>query len=88
MYGIYKQNYVETSLDWVLVLNDAIIDIYKAEGLRNFPHRGVNVYVWNRVKMTHNPVRLKDYYKQTYFRETSLEAARSSQHHAETSMTS
>lgn len=54
--GIYKENYVETSIDWILVLNDQIIDIYKAEGLRNFPLRSVNVYVWNRVKMNTAPV--------------------------------
>jgi hypothetical protein len=56
IFGIYKQNYTETSVDWVFVLNDQIMDIFKAEGLRNFPLRSVNVYVWNRVKMNLNPV--------------------------------
>jgi len=36
-YGIFKQNYAETSIDWLMVLNDSILDIYKAEGLRTFP---------------------------------------------------
>lgn len=39
--SILKPNYVETSIDWILILNDQIIDIYKAEGLRNFPYRNV-----------------------------------------------
>ena len=54
-FGIFKQNYVETSVDWVFVLNDQIIDIFKAEGLRNFPQRAINIYAWNRVKMHMNP---------------------------------
>jgi hypothetical protein len=58
VFGIFKQNYLETSVDWILVLNDSILDIYKAEGLRNFPLRSVKVFAWNRVKMNHNPVRL------------------------------
>jgi hypothetical protein len=35
------------------------MDIFKAEGLRNFPQRSVNIYVWNRVKMHLNP---KDFF--------------------------
>ena len=54
-FGIFKQNYVETSVDWIFVLNDQIMDIFKAEGLRNFPQRAINVYAWNRVKMHMNP---------------------------------
>ncbi len=54
-FGIYKQNYLETSVDWIFVLNDQIMDIFKAEGLRNFPQRAINIYVWNRVKMHMNP---------------------------------
>lgn len=54
-YGIFKQNYVENSVDWIFVLNDQIMDIFKAEGLRNFPQRNINVYAWNRVKMHLNP---------------------------------
>ena len=37
IFGMYTQNYVETSVDWIFVLNDQIMDIFKAEGLRNFP---------------------------------------------------
>lgn len=55
IFGIYKQNYTETSVDWIFVLNDQIMDIFKAEGLRNFPQRAINVYAWNRVKMHQNP---------------------------------
>lgn len=54
--GIYKQTYGETSFDWILILNDQIIDIYKAEGLRNFPLRNISVNMWNRIKMNQNPV--------------------------------
>jgi len=54
-FGIFKQNYFETSVDWIFVLNDQIMDIFKAEGLRNFPQRSINVYAWNRVKMHMNP---------------------------------
>lgn len=36
-YGIYKENYHETTLDWILILNESILEIYKVEGLRNFP---------------------------------------------------
>jgi hypothetical protein len=54
-FGIYKENYKETSVDWIFVLNDQIMDIFKAEGLRNFPQRTINVFVWNRVKMHMNP---------------------------------
>lgn len=43
VFGIFKQNYVETSIDWIIVLNDQIIDIFKVEGLRNFPLRTVTV---------------------------------------------
>lgn len=59
IFGIYKENYHEKSIDWILILNDQVLDIYKAEGLRNFPLRNINVYMWNRVKMNTNPVRLK-----------------------------
>jgi hypothetical protein len=55
IFGIYKQNYTETSVDWIFVLNDQIMDIFKGEGLRNFPQRAINVYAWNRVKMHQNP---------------------------------
>jgi hypothetical protein len=55
-YGIFKQNYAEASIDWILILNDAVLDIYKAEGLRNFPQRVIEVNLWNRVKMSHTPV--------------------------------
>lgn len=36
-YGIYQENYHETTLDWVLLLNDTFIELYKLQGLRNFP---------------------------------------------------
>lgn len=55
IFGFYKQNYSETSVDWIFVLNDQIMDIFKAEGLRNFPQRAINVFAWNRVKMHYNP---------------------------------
>lgn len=58
-YSIFKPNYVETSIDWVLVLNDQIIDIYKAQGLRNFPQRNIQVTLWNRYKMGYSP---RDFY--------------------------
>lgn len=57
--SIFKPNYVETSIDWILILNDQIIDIFKAEGLRNFPQRNIQVALWNRYKMSYTP---KDFY--------------------------
>jgi hypothetical protein len=56
------------------------MDIFKAEGLRNFPLRGINVYVWNRVKMNLNPVIFILNYKN---RETFLVAAKLYRRHAE-----
>jgi hypothetical protein len=39
--SIFKPNYTETSINWILMLNDQIVDIYKVEGLRNFPQRNI-----------------------------------------------
>jgi hypothetical protein len=36
-FGIYKENYVETSQDWILVLSDQLLEIHKVTGIRNFP---------------------------------------------------
>jgi hypothetical protein len=67
-YGVYRENYHETTLDWVLVLNDMILEIYRVEGLRNFPHKSLNISQYNRIQMTYNPVR----FKITYFLEGLL----------------
>jgi len=41
-YGVYKENYHEKTLDWILLLNDCVLEIHKIEGLRNFPQKNVN----------------------------------------------
>ncbi len=48
-YGIYKENYHETTQDWVLVLNDQILEIYKVDGLRNFPQKSLSISQFNRI---------------------------------------
>jgi hypothetical protein len=82
-FGIYKQNYQETSHDWILILNDSVLDIYKVDGLRNFPFKSLQVYVYNRIRMSYNPVRF--ILPNITFREISLELVNCCQLHAETS---
>lgn len=43
-YSIYKQNYKDTTLDYIFILVDETIEIYKIEGLRNFPQKCLNTY--------------------------------------------
>jgi hypothetical protein len=42
-FGIYQQNYPETSYDWILLLNNDKLDVYRIEGLRNFPIKCLKV---------------------------------------------
>lgn len=55
-YGIYQENYHETTLDWVLILNDSHIEINKIEGLRNFPQKSILVSQIKKVHLSYNPV--------------------------------
>ncbi|CDW90006.1 wd-40 repeat-containing protein [Stylonychia lemnae] len=55
-FGIYQENYHENTLDWVLILNDHQLDIYKVESLRNFPHRSVCFTVQSKFQMSYNPL--------------------------------
>ena len=36
-FGIYEQNYKEVSYDWLMLLNNDKLDIYRISGLKNFP---------------------------------------------------
>ena len=55
-FSLHKENYVETSQDWILVLTDQILEIHKVMGLRNFPQRPIKVGIFNRYNMNQNPV--------------------------------
>ena len=35
--GVYNGDYKETTIDWILILNDSVLEVHKIEGLRNFP---------------------------------------------------
>jgi hypothetical protein len=56
-FGIYQRNYDTTTLDWILVLVEDTLEIYKVEGLRNFPLRCLNVQIFNKYRMSYNHVR-------------------------------
>jgi hypothetical protein len=40
-FGVYHQSYLETTYDWVFILNDQVLEVFKIEGLRNFPNRSI-----------------------------------------------
>eukprot|EP00347_Sterkiella_histriomuscorum_P004436 403360465 len=54
-YGIYQENYHETTLDWILVLNDIHLEIYKLEGLRNFPTKCTTMSQQMKLQLGYNP---------------------------------
>jgi hypothetical protein len=54
--GIYSENFHETTIDWVLLLKESHVEIYKVEGLRNFPCRSIKVTLYNKLKLHNNPV--------------------------------
>lgn len=56
LFGGYQENYHELTYDWVLVLNNNVIDIYKIEGLRNFPVKSLQVAIFNRIRLPYDPV--------------------------------
>ena len=55
--GIYHENYTEKTLDWLLIFKDHDMDIFKVEGLRNFPPRAVKISNFRSLKMNANPVK-------------------------------
>ena len=88
-YGIYQRNYDTTTIDWILVLVDETLEVYKIEGLRNFPLRCLNVEKFNQYRMSYSPVRiLKSLLNVFNYRETLLEFVKYSRVHAETLMIS
>ena len=63
--GVYQNSFEETTYDWIYLLKDKKLEIYRAEGLRNFPIKHINVTLKSeislRLKMTprlHHPHKL------------------------------
>lgn len=50
-FSIFKQNYKATTYDYIFVLVDESIDVYKIEGLRNFPQKCLNIHHLSKHKM-------------------------------------
>jgi len=53
--GIYHENYHEKTLDWLLILKESVMDVYRVEGLRNFPPRNVKVINFKQLQMNASP---------------------------------
>jgi len=43
--GVYQNSYEGTTYDWIFLLKKEHLEIYKAEGLRNFPIKNINIFL-------------------------------------------
>ena len=39
--GVYQPNYQDDTFDWIFLLNNISLTIFKAEGLRSFPTKSI-----------------------------------------------
>ena len=50
--GVYQNSYEGTTYDWIFLLKKDHLEIYKAEGLRNFPNKNINVFIKSEIPFT------------------------------------
>lgn len=43
--GVYQNSYEGTTYDWVFLLKNEYLEIYRVEGLRNFPIKNINISI-------------------------------------------
>lgn len=51
--GVYQNSYDGTTFDWLFLLKKHHIDVYKAEGLRNFPIKNISIALKAEVAFAH-----------------------------------
>jgi hypothetical protein len=51
--GVYQNSYEGTTFDWIFVLKKSSFELYKVEGLRNFPIKNISVALKSEIDMTH-----------------------------------
>lgn len=49
--GVYHNSYEETTYDWIFLLKNRKLEIYRAEGLRNFPIKNINVMLKSELNL-------------------------------------
>lgn len=57
-YSIFRQNYQETTQDFIFILVEENFEIYKIDGLRNFPQKCLSINLHSKHKMASYMVRL------------------------------
>lgn len=51
--GVYQNSYEGTTYDWIFLLREGSFEVYKAEGLRNFPIKNINISLKLEIDLFH-----------------------------------
>jgi hypothetical protein len=51
--GVYQNSYDGTTYDWIFLLKKNSFEIYRAEGLRNFPIKNINIVLKSEIDFSH-----------------------------------
>jgi hypothetical protein len=54
--GVYENSYDGTTYDWIFLLKKNSLEIYRAEGLRNFPIKNINIVLKSELDLAHKTV--------------------------------
>jgi hypothetical protein len=54
--GVYQNSYEGTTYDWIFILKTKSLEIYRAEGLRNFPIKNINIVLKSEIELAHKIV--------------------------------